>query len=102
MKRILAIVMVLVMALSLVACKSKEQKAADKWLKDYEAFLEEAEEIAEDGDLSKLEDLMEEAETLGEEGEEIYEDLKDKDKDAAKEFLEEMEEMTMEFMEVVM
>ena len=86
MKKLLAILLVVVMLFSLTACKSKEQKAADKFVKDLEKLLDEVITAVEDEDEDAVEDLMEELEDMGEDYEDIYDDLKDKDRDAAKEF----------------
>ena len=96
MKKLIAILLVVVMMFSLTACKSKEQKAADQYLNDLEALLEEVITAVEDEDMDAIEDLMEEMEDLGEEGEDIYKDLKKKDKDAAKEFKNDVEDMMEE------
>ena len=60
MKKLIALLLVLVMVLSLTACKSKEQKAADQFLKDMEALLDDVIAAVEDEDVDAMEDLMEE------------------------------------------
>ena len=40
MKKILALLLAVIMLLSLAACKSKEQKAADEFLKDMEKLID--------------------------------------------------------------
>lgn len=96
MKKLFAILLVVVMLFSLTACKSKEQKAADQFIKDLEEYLDEVIAAVEDEDEDALIDLDEEIEDLHEDYEDIYDDLKDKDRDAAKEFKNEVEDLIEE------
>lgn len=99
MKKIIAMLLAVIMLLSLTACKSEEQKAADQFLKDMEKICNEIIEAVEDEDEDKLMDLMEELEELGEDYEDIYEDLEDVDEDAAKDFEDAIEELGEELEE---
>lgn len=96
MKKLFAILLVVIMLFSLTACKSKEQKAADQFVKDLEQLLDDVLVAVEDEDEEALMDLMEELEDMGEDYEDIYDDLKDKDRDAAKEFKNEVEDLAEE------
>ena len=66
MKKILALLLVVIMLLSLTACKSKEQKAADEFLKDMEKLIDEMIEAIEDEDEDALDELYEDLEKMGE------------------------------------
>ena len=93
MKKILALLLAVIMLLSLTACKSKEQKAADEFLKDMEKLIDEMIEAIEDEDEDALDELYEDLEKMGEDYEDILEDLEDKDEDAAEEFEEDVEKL---------
>ena len=93
MKKILALLLAVMMLLTLTACKSKEQKAADKYLKDLEKLMDEVIEAAEDKDVDKLMELLEEGEEMDAEFQDIYDDLADVDEDAAEDFEKEYKEL---------
>ena len=77
MKKILALLLAVIMLLSLTACKSKEQKAADEFLKDMEKLIDEMIEAIEDEDEDAAEEFEEDVEKLGEKMEEAMEEAYD-------------------------
>lgn len=93
MKKILALLLAVMMLLTLTACKSEEQKAADKYLKEMKDLVKDLEKANEDEDMEELMKLAGELMEMAEEGQEIYEDLKDVDEDAADKFQEDVEEL---------
>ena len=97
MKKIIAMLLAVIMLLSLTACKSAEQKAADDFLNDMEKLIDEIVEAVEDEDEDKLMDLEEDLAKMGEDFEDILKDLEDVDEDAAKEFEKAVEELGEEF-----
>ncbi len=99
MKKLLAVLLAVMMLLTLTACKSEEQKAADKFLKDTEKLCKELIKAIEDEDADAFMDVIEESEELDADYEEIYEDLKDEDKDAAKKFKKAYEDLQEEYEE---
>ena len=99
MKKLIAILLVVIMMFSLTACKSKEQKAADQFLKDLEELGDEIIAAIEDEDLDKLNELMEEFEEMGEDYEDIYDALEEKDEDAAEQFESDVEDLGNDIVE---
>ena len=96
MKKLLAVLLAVMMLLTLTACKSKEQRAADKLLKETEALVEDLTKAIEDEDTEKIEKLMEDSEDLGERYQEVLEDLTEADEEAAEEFTEAYTELATE------
>ena len=94
MKKILALLLAAMMLLTLTACKSKEQKAADKFIKELEDLIDDMERAADRDDDDKLEDLTEDYEKLLEDYEDIYDDLEDADEDAAEDFEKDVMRLT--------
>ena len=86
MKKVLVVLLALVMVFSLVACKSKEQKAADEYLKK----LEEFDERWDDASGQEKYGMSKEMAELVIEGERVRENLEKVDSDAATEFDKEM------------
>ncbi|MBQ3215466.1 MAG: hypothetical protein IJB11_05035 [Oscillospiraceae bacterium] len=91
MKKILAILLVVVMVFSLTACKSKEQKAADDFLKEFETLVDDFIEAYEDKDFDRVSQISKELESMDEEFNQVLEDLKESDEDAAKKFCDDIE-----------
>ena len=86
MKRVLALILVLVTVFTLTACKSKEQRAADKFLKKMETLVDDSIEAFENKDTGRLQELQKEIDDLGDDYKEIFEALKEKDPDEAEAF----------------
>lgn len=86
MKKTIAIMLIIAMLLSLTACKSKEQKAADEYLEKLEKLVNDFVETFENQELEKHEALMDEIFEIEEDYEDIYEDLEKVDEEAAEAF----------------
>ena len=97
MKRIIAILLVALMVISLTACKSKEQQAADDFLKKFEEKVDAAIAAFEDKDWAEMSKIGAEIEAMDDEFEEILEDLKKVDEDAAKKFKEDAQAIGEKF-----
>ena len=90
MKKVLALIMALVMVLALTACKSKEQKAADNFIKEMDTLVDEAIVAFQDQDLERLQSLQDEIKELRSGYNDILADLRATDEEAAAEFEEEI------------
>ena len=97
MKKILVLLLALVMVFSLVACKSKEQKAADKVLKKLENCLDDQEKAKDDSDIAEMTSVASEMMEIAVEAEEAYQDLLKVDEDAAQKFMEDVEDICAKF-----
>lgn len=93
MKRSLAILLVALMVISLTACKSKEQQAADDFVKEFEEKADAIIAAYEDNDWAEMQELGKEVEEMGTEYEQILEDLEKADEEAAEQFKEDVEEI---------
>ena len=95
MKRIFALLLVIVMVICLSACKSKEQKTADKILEEYQELME---EIDDASTTQEVEEIVGEIYDKLEYVNTAYEDLKEVDEDAAEEFMDEIISLTNEYL----
>jgi len=85
------IMLVVLMVISLTACKSKEQQAADDFLKEFETLVDDFVEAYHDKDFDKVSQLSKELESMDKEFNQVFEDLKESDEDAAKKFCDDIE-----------
>lgn len=86
MKKITAIFLICILLLGLTACRSAEQEAADEFLAEAEKLAQDIVDASKDGDFDEFDDLNKDFAKLARDYEEIYDDLKAKDRDAAQAF----------------
>jgi rubrerythrin len=110
MKKIIAFLLAVAMLLCMVACdseggsgessgKSKAQSAADRFLEDFEDLIDDLIDAYEDKNKEAFEALYEESNEMRGEFEELWNNLKKKDEEAADEFWEDFEDLVDELTE---